>query len=328
MLDILSIGDATLDTFVRIHEASLNSVDGKKTRQLCLNFGDKLPVSSLHEKVAGNALNNAVGAARLGMKAGFYSVIGDDDTGAQIVKKMRKERISLKYLKVQKRSATNHSIVINFEDDRTILTYSHPRKYELPTDLEPARWIYYTAIGKKHTELEKQIVKYAGRNHAKIAFNPGTAHLKEGVSHMREILRHTEVIFVNREEAEILVGDGTDIPSLLYRLHEVGPHLAVITDGKNGAYASNSVNIYYLPVFPVKVVENTGAGDAFATGFLAGLFHGLHVSEAMRWGAANSASVIGKIGPQDGLLTLAELKSMLSRHKRVKAKTLNGAVKK
>jgi len=328
MLDILSIGDATLDTFVRIHEASLRDVVGIKEQQLCLNFGDKLPVSSLHEKVAGNALNNAVGSARLGLRAGFYSVIGDDDTGARIVKKMRHEKISLKYLHVQKRSATNHSIVINFKDDRTILTYSHQRTYTLPSDIEPSRWIYYTAIGKKHSSLEKKIIAYCREHHAKIAFNPGTAHLREGVSHMRDLLRHTEAIFVNKEEAEILVGDSVDIPSLLYRLHELGPHIAVITDGKKGAYASNSVNIYYTPIFPMKVVENTGAGDAYATGLVAALIHGNPVAEAMRWGTANAASVITKVGPQDGLLTLPKLKAALKQYRHIKTKIINNTVKK
>ncbi len=328
MLDILSIGDAALDTFVRLRDASLNDIAGIKSKQLCLNFGDKLPIQALHEKVAGNALNNAVGSARLGLKAGFYSVIGDDDTGAQIVKKMRREKISLKYLQVQKRSATNHSVVINFKDDRTILTFSHPREYSLPKEIEPTRWIYYTAIGKQHAELEKEIINYSKKCRAKIAFNPGTGHLREGVKKMREILRRTEVVFVNREEAEILVGDSTDIPGLLYRLHELGPHLAVITDGKNGAYASDSINTYYLPIFPIKAIETTGAGDAFATGFLAALFYDYTVPEAMRWGAANSASVVTKIGPQDGLLTLTQIKMMIKKYKHIKPKIVINNVKK
>lgn len=318
MLDIISIGDAALDTFLKLHDAFVTHVQDKKINQLCMNFGDKIPVKALHQKVAGNALNNAVGSARLGMKAAFYSVIGNDETGEMVEKRMKREGITTKYLHVQKGSSTNYSVVLNFQNDRTILQYSHPRVYNLPADLEPARWIYYTAVGKNHAALEKQIIKYAGKNHAKIAFNPGTSHIKEGVTKMKEILRRTEIIFVNKEEAELLVGDSTDIPGLLYRLHELGPHLAVITDGANGAYASDSVNTYYLPIFPAKVVEVTGAGDAFATGFLAGLFYGLPVPEAMLWGTANSAGVIGKVGPQEGLLTKTGLAKMIRTYKRIK----------
>ena len=109
--------------------------------------------------------------------------------------------------------------------------------------------------------LEKQIINYACKCHAKIAFNPGTAHLREGVAKMRELLRHTEIIFVNREEAEMLVGDSADIPGLLYRLHELGPHIAVITDGKNGAYASDSVNVYNQPIFYRRTGKSSATGS-------------------------------------------------------------------
>jgi ribokinase len=320
MLDIISIGDAVLDTFLRIENAFVAKVGDNKMNQLCLNFGDKIAIKTMHQKVAGNALNNAVGSARLGMKAGFYSVIGDDDVGEQIMNRMKREKITSKYLKIQKNSNTNYSVVLDFAKDRTILQYSHPREYRLPDDIEPARWIYYTALGKKHRELEKQLIHCISRCQAKIAFNPGGSQLKEGVGKMKDILRHTEVIFVNREEAEIMVGDGTDIPGLLYRLHELGPHIAVITDGTNGAFASNSINIYHQPIFPAKFVEATGAGDAFATGFVAALFHGKSVPDAMRWGTANSAGVIGKIGPQDGLLTVSALHQMLKRYSRIKPK--------
>ena len=318
MLDIISIGDAALDTFLKLQDAVVAHVKDRKLDQLCMNFADKIPVKGMQQRVAGNALNNAVGSARLGMKAAFYSVVGNDETGEQIVKRMKKEGITTKYLHIHKGSSTNYSVVLNFQNDRTILQYSHPRVYKLPDDLEPARWIYYTAIGKNHAELEKQIIKYAKKSHSKIAFNPGTGHIKAGVVKMKDILRRTEIIFVNKEEAELMVGDSTDIPGLLERLHELGPHLAVITDGHNGAYASDSVNTYYLPIFHAKVVEVTGAGDAFATGFLAGLFNGMPVPEAMLWGTANSAGVIGKVGPQEGLLTKPGIAKMIKTFKRTR----------
>jgi len=318
MLDIISIGDAALDTFLKLQDALVVHLKERKVDQLCMNFSDKIPVKSMSQKVAGNALNNAVGSARLGMKAAFYSVVGNDETGEQIVKRMQREGITTKYLHIHKGSSTNYSVVLNFQNDRTILQYSHPRVYNLPDNLEPARWIYYTAVGKNHAELEKQIIKYAKKSHSKIAFNPGTSHIKAGISKMRDILRRTEIIFVNKEEAELMVGDSVDVSMLLERLHELGPHLAVITDGHNGAYASDSINTYYLPIFPAKVVEVTGAGDAFATGFLAGLFYGLPVPKAMLWGTANSTGVIGKIGPQEGLLTRTGVAKMIKTFKRIR----------
>jgi ribokinase len=315
MLDLISIGDAVLDTFLELQDAFVMRVDGKSMDQLCMNFGDKIPVKTMNQKVAGNALNNAVGAARLGMKAGFYSVVGNDEIGKMIAKKMKSEGITIKYLHLQEGSSTNFSVVLNFQGDRTILQYFNKRVYTLPADLEPARWIYYTAVGKEHAALDRQIIKYSKKSGAKLAFNPGTTHMKAGVAKMKGLLSRTEMIFVNKEEAELLVGAAADVPGLLRRLHELGPRMAVITDGKNGAYASDTADVYYMPIFKAKMVEVTGAGDAFATGFLAAIFNGLPLPEAMLWGTANSAGVIGKIGPQDGLLNKQGLSKMIKKFK-------------
>ena len=91
MLDIISIGDATLDTFVKINDASVMCTLEKETCMLCLNYADKIPIVRLDQKVAGNAANVAVGASRLGLRSGLYSMIGSDDTG-KILRTMKREK--------------------------------------------------------------------------------------------------------------------------------------------------------------------------------------------------------------------------------------------
>jgi sugar/nucleoside kinase (ribokinase family) len=100
---------------------------------------------------------------------------------------------------------------------------------------------------------------------------------------------------------------------LLKRLHAVECKIAIITDGPNGAYTYDGATFLKMGIFDVPVVERTGCGDAFATGFVAGLQHGNDVGEALRWGTANSASVISYVGPQKGLLNLMGMKKMLKR---------------
>jgi ribokinase len=79
-----------------------------------------------------------------------------------------------------------------------------------------------------------------------------------------------------------------------------------------------------MGILPIKLVEATGAGDAFATGFIAALFHGYPAAEAMRWGSANSASVVTKIGPQDGLLRVMEMKKMLKKFAKHRPEKIDG----
>ena len=84
----------------------------------------------------------------------------------------------------------------------------------------------------------------------------------------------------------------------------MGARSVVITDGKNGSSAIDEKGkIYSFGVLPANVVQKTGAGDAYTSGFLAAYTQGKDIEGAMRWGAANAASVIQEIGAQKGLLS-------------------------
>ncbi len=321
MLDIISIGDAAEDTFIRVADASLMCTVDREACLLCFNYADKIPITSLERTVAGNAANNAVGSARLGMKAAFYSIVGNDEIGQTILATMRKEKVSTAYVQVDKRRPSNYSVVLNYQGERTILTYSEPRTYRLPR-LAPAHWVYYTAIGKNHAAMERSLITYLKKNHAKLGYNPGTGQLNEGLVRMKPLLAVTEVLFVNKQEAEKLVGKRGEMPELLRELHATGPRIVVITDGPRGAHVFDGRSMWAMGIYPAKVVEMTGAGDSFATGFLAALHNDQPVSEALKWGSANSAGVVGKVGPQAGLQTRAQVARTIRKYRSVKPKLL------
>ena len=98
--------------------------------------------------------------------------------------------------------------------------------------------------------------------------------------------------------------------------------MVVITDGGEGSFGYDGEKYWKLDIFPAKLVEMTGSGDAFATGALAGLFHGKDLKEAMRWGAANGASVVEQVGPQAGLLTLSKMEEKLKENSKTIAKEI------
>jgi len=319
--DIVSVGDATLDIFIRVTEASVLSSPDRSANLLCFNYADKIPIERLDRSVAGNAANNAVGSSRLGLRTAFHSIVGDDETGKAVLETMKKEKVSLKFVVVDKGKLSNYSVVLNYRAERTILTHSEPRKY-VPLHLNHSEWVYYTALGKNHDRLERDLVKHVKQFGSKLAFNPGTTQLREGLEHLAPTLKATTVLFLNKEESETLVGKQESTADLLKALKATGPEIVVVTDGPRGAATYNGREMFSIGVFPVKVVEMTGAGDAFATAFIAALHHGSSVSEALCWGSANSASVVGKIGPQAGLLRLPEMRKMLKRFSKVKAKMI------
>ncbi|MCL5784914.1 MAG: carbohydrate kinase family protein [Patescibacteria group bacterium] len=325
MFNLISIGDAVIDTFIPLKEALVHSWDdGPK---LCLNYGDKIPTGSPVSLVAGNASNAVIAASHLGLKTAAYINVGNDSDGEDIKNKLKEEKVDIRYVRSSSEYPTNRHVVLDFKGERTILIYHQPWKYELP-DLDKSRWIYFTSLSPTFAQsnLVEQLVGYLERNGVRLLYNPGTFQISAGVKKNPRLLSLTEVFIVNLEEAKLILGfkenEDVSVKKLLKSLLDLGPKMAVVTDGKNGSYGSDGESFYHLGVLPAKVVEMTGAGDAYASGLLAGLFYGKNLAEAMRWGAANSASVIEQVGPIKGLLSYDKIQERLKENTRVSIKKL------
>lgn len=328
MFDLISIGDSVIDTFLKLHDAEVRCSLNKKECKICMAYGDKIPLDgSPISLVAGNAANNAVGGSRLGLKTAIYVNVGDDDGGERTIKKLKVEKIDTRYVVVNRGMENNYHTVLNFQGERTILIYHQPWQYKLP-DLDSAKWIYLTSLSPSFTQsnLLKEIESYLERCGAKLLYNPGTFQMKAGVKKNPRLLSLTEIFIVNMEEAKrILVGkDDAQIPikKLLKDLADLGPKMVVITDGAKGSYGYDGEKNYHLGIFPAHLLEMTGSGDGFATGVLAGFFHGMDLPEAMRWGAANGASVVEQIGPQAGLLSYNQMQEKLAENSKIVAKEI------
>jgi ribokinase len=316
MFDLVSIGDSTIDTLLQVHNAEVNCTLHSDRCVICFNFADKIPVDKIHRKVAGNAANNAVGVSRLGLKTAVYTILGDDGTGEQIKEALKKEKIHLDYIIHDLKQETNSSVVINFGGERTILVYHAKRTYHLPKDIK-TKWMYYTSVGQDHLKLNNQVIKLVKEKKIKLGYNPGTFQLRAGVNHMKVVLAVCEIVFVNKEEAARIVGAQYDIRHYLLALHKLGPKIVVITDGRNGSYVFDGEKFWQMGILNTPVVERTGAGDAYATGFIAALFHKKNVATAMCWGTCNSSSVIMKYGPQDGLLTKSGMEAFHCKYRHI-----------
>lgn len=318
--DLLSIGDASIDTFMTPLESETMCKLDNQDCLICFSYGDKIPVKNLEFSTGGNAANNAVGAKRLGVHSGIVLTLGDDNVGNLIVEKLRGEGVDMTYVIQQPDTSSNYSTVINYSGERTILVYHAPRSYEFPVQLPVTPWAYLTSMGESFRPFYKHMEDWLKKNSSiKLAFNPGSWQLREAYESIAEIMKMTYIIYVNREEAQKLthfqgesVGKERD---LLVALNKLGPKISVITDGGNGAFTYDSVNGKFLKVgiLPVDPYQRTGAGDAFGSGSLSALIHGKTLEEAMLWGTVNSASVIGYTGPQKGLLKLDEIPQWLER---------------
>jgi len=325
MFDLISIGDATIDNFVQIHDAEVKCNLDKTQCQLCVEYGDKISVDKLTHLVAGNAANNAVGGSRLEMKTAIYVNVGSDPAGKQIVEKLKTEGVDTRYIAIHPEMESNLSTVLNFQGERTIFVYHQAWKYHLP-DLDKTKWVYFTSVAPSFTEsnLLNELTQYLQRTGGKLLYNPGTYQIKAGVKKNPQLLSLTEIFMVNKEEAKRVLGhkdtEDITIKKLLKGITDLGPKMVIITDGKEGSFGFEGESFYHIEVFPAHLVEMTGAGDAYATGVLAALYYGKDLKEAMRWGAANGASVVEQIGPQAGLLTYNQMQHKLKENPKKVAK--------
>jgi sugar/nucleoside kinase (ribokinase family) len=167
-------------------------------------------------------------------------------------------------------------------------------------------------MGDGFEKIYKDLAEYIDRTGAKLAFNPGTFQLRKGPKFNKIMLERTEVLSLNKEEAQSWVGDVEDPEELCKRLAKLGPKIITLTDGRKGAYSYGCDGYFYIPEFPGPKIEATGAGDGFTTAYVAALANGKTQMEALRWGPVNAGSVVQKIGPQAGLLTKKQIESKLS----------------
>lgn len=323
MYDLISIGDAGIDTLIEIHDANIHCSLNKDDCQLCFRYADKILVEGIISKTAYNGMNAAVGAARLGLKTALLATVGGDHGGQRILGVLKREGVDTHFIFVEKKLKTNASVVLNFKGERTILVYHEDYHYRLPR-LPSTHWFYVTTMGRRYWSVYNDIVRRVQRTKENIGFNPGSFQLKDGAQKLKPILKVTTVLFLNKEEARLLTHshDEDDVKELLRAMLKLGPKTAVLTDGSKGSFASDGHKFYYSATFRAKMVERTGAGDSFATAFVSALRAGYDIKEALRWGAVNSASVIQKIGPQDGLLTLDTLRSILKKHPRFQSRAI------
>lgn len=327
MFDVIAIGDTTQDIFLQMSDASLQcGLDGKNCK-ICFDFADKIAVEKKTDVPAvGNAANHAIGVARLGLKAALYTVVGEDAQGKRSREVLEENKVDCQYVAVDQKHGTNLSIVINFRSERTIFVYHEPREYKLPV-FESAAWIYLTSASGNGVEaLHAQTLEYLQKNpKVKLAFNPGTHQMRLGKEKLRPLLSRTDILFLNREECQrVLEAATSDIKDLAQGFHAIGVKTMVITDGPKGSYVSDGKHIWFLGIFDGPVVERTGTGDAYGSGFLSAIIKGKDIPTAMLWGNANSTSVVQYIGAREGLLQEGAVLHMIEEQLGIRPKPYPG----
>ena len=306
MKSLLCIGHVTYDTFLSV-------TDDLQSERICYSFGSKIPVDKVYYSAGGGAANVAVGVKKLEISTSVYSIAGDDIKGKEIKLQLEKAGVDLSNL-VFDSNPTDQSAIISYSKDRVIFSYNFPRTYSLVDVPLTFSAIYLSSVGNDVSGLYGDISKLKKNNpDILIFYTPGSRELKMARDSIADFINSVDYLIVNLEEGVAILDPALSISSvqsgdLLKLLQEKGAKNVVVTNGEKGSFAiSEDSEIFEMPAIKSNVVEKTGAGDAYASGFIASIFHGFEVEEGMRWGTRNSSAVIQIEGAQNGLLSKSEI---------------------
>lgn len=305
MVKIITIGAAVQDVFLS-NSDEFEPVSEKNSDELFmkLELGAKADVNNINFSTGGGATNGAVTFSRQGIEAQFIGVIGNDPAGQAVLEELDRENVDTSLVKYSDRYQTGYSVLLLAPSgERIILTYRGASTHYKTSDIDlsdvDADWIYLSTL-TGNMELLDKILRVAKKKDIKVFFNPGKGELAKP-EELKALLEDIDVLSVNREEASQLVA-GEELEELIRHAMHLVP-VTIISDGPNGVIASDGDKIVRAGMYKdVPVVDRTGAGDAFGSGFLSQWAKGKSLKESIIFASANSTSVVTKIGAKAGIL--------------------------
>lgn len=322
MYDVITIGSATRDNFLENDYPLIDWKAAPSGKAIVLPFGEKLGVDKVHFTIGGNAANASVSFARQGFKSACAAKIGDDLPGKEFLAHLKREKVATSLIAKSQEKPTAYSALLLKGGERTILNHHGASDIFNLQDINfkkmKSRW-WYLSLSGESDKMFLPLLKFAKENGIKVAFNPSGHHLKHKRQEILKALKDISFLVLNTGEAAELVG----IPfsrekEVFKKLDQLMPGIVAVTDGPRGVTVSDGKNLYKAGIFKEKaVVDRTGAGDAFGSGFVAGLmawekqsrtpvasgYTPAAIQYAIRLASANATSVVEQVGATEGILT-------------------------
>ncbi len=301
---ILAIGKGTQDVFLHSEEFNPHAQGKKVFTQIPL--GIKMEVEDVTFSTGGNATNVAVTFARQGLHSQYMWTLGDDPVSSIILDALDKEGVDTRAVVQKAKYSSGYSLVlIATNGERTILNHRGVSTGKTGVDLDfqairDADWIYPTSLANGGLELLNAIIHTAKSGGTKVMLNPAGPELAEPVK-LKAILEDIEVLCLNKEEMQLLV-HGETLEELVRHGLNLCP-VVIVSDGPNGVVASDGNTIIRAGMYEdVPVIDRTGAGDAFASGFLSQWAQGKSLKDSIIFASANSTNVVTMVGAKAGIL--------------------------
>jgi ribokinase len=311
--DVVTIGSAVLDIFMRSDKFRVvQSGDIPGGIAMCEVYGGKMEVEEVAIVSGGGATNCAVSFARKNLKTTIVAEMGNDPQSLLVHRDLEEAQVDTRFLVQEQDETTAVSVVLIADDGgRSIMVHRGASamltKQDLPFEELDTRWVHISSLGG-NIDLLKDILQWAKSKGVRVSINPGMKEFKHKDKFLA-LLPMVEILFLNRDEAKELWGIDYSDDTLWKSMQSLpGAYATIITDGARGGKTSINGKVGFFEGVKVKkVVDTTGAGDAFASGMVAGVLYGKTHEQAIEWGIKNATAVLHHVGAKKGLLTLGEI---------------------
>jgi len=284
-------------------------------------------VRTFHKRTAGAETNVAIGLARLGLRVGWASRLGDDSMGRYLLGEMRREGVDCSKVAFEPGQRTGFQFKGRTTDGSDPPVEYH-RKGSAASRMGPAdvdddwlrssRHLHATGVFPAISETARaaahrtlDVMRAAGRT---ISFDPNLrptlwATPEDMRREINALAFKADWVLPGLEEGRFLTGEQS--PEAIARFYrERGARLVAVKLGPEGAYFDAEEGTGHVPGFPVKeVVDTVGAGDGFAVGVITALLQGRGVADAVRRGSWIGARAVQVLGDTEGLPTPADLEA-------------------
>ncbi len=297
-LDVVCFGALNMDKLYRVNRIAREE--------------EESVITGFKESPGGSAANTAVGLARLGIKTGYIGKVSNDREGKLLLDNFKMEGVDTRGIMVSKEGRSG--VVIGFVDvkgERAL--YVNPSVNDTiefkEIDLEYARSakiLHLTSFGDKPFKAQKTLVKTLPN--IKVSLDPGELYARKGLTTLKPLIKRSFVVFLNENEIKLLTGENYREGSKT--LVNEGVSIVAAKLGKRGCYVTDGKETHLIEPYKVKVVDTTGAGDAFCAGFLYGLIKNKDLHECGRLGNFVASRCIREAGAREGLPKLSDLEEM------------------
>jgi len=298
-LEVLTIGAAAIDLVVRVK---------KHPEPDQMVFAEEFG-----EFPGGSTANISVALARLGIKVGFIGKVGDDHFGKILIDDFRKEGVDVSRVVIEESDRTAATfIAVDRKGGRIIYSLGGKALLESPEEIDLSylmkpRIIY---VGEAYPKVVVGALSSAKKRGIFIISNPGV-NLNLFGDEALDIVRLSDLIVMSSKDLSLI---NQDLEKGARSLLEEGPKAVIITVGSKGSILIREKEVKRVPAFETKVVDTTGAGDAFTAGLIFGKLKGWDLLKCMRFGNAVAAIKIAHFGARSGLPTEKEVMDFIAHN--------------